>query len=106
MWRFVLLFTATFEAEVRDGDLRLRKRNQLYGSLSLYWCCLFGHRNAVHANLTDRMVKEAQASGSDAAGYAIQVSDYTYLVLITRRACRSAIFSKKWWKLHIFTYLS
>ena len=80
----MLLFTATMEEEVKEGDLTLRKRTAFYGAVNLYLCCLFGHRAGVHANLTDAMVVAARTAGSENAGYVVQVSGYTYLVLITR----------------------
>ena len=84
MWRFVLLFTATMEDDVKSGDLRVRLTSRLYGALNLYWCCLFGHRAGVHTNMTDAMVIAARKSGSEEKGYVVQVSGYTYHVLITR----------------------
>ena len=73
----MLLFAATMENEVREGDLRLRKKTQLFGAMNLLWAIMFGHRSGVHANMTDEMVRGVQEEGSAQRGFVVQVSDYS-----------------------------
>ena len=74
MWRFVLLFTAIMEEE---GGYSAQRKAHFVGYLSLYWACLYAHRNGVHANMPEESVTMARAQGSAAKGYVVQVSIFS-----------------------------
>ena len=73
MWPFVLLFTARMEDPEGPGVTASLKK-EFEGSLNLYWSCLFGHRNGVHANMVDEDIKMAERLGNEDKGHVIQVS--------------------------------
>ena len=49
-------------------------KKEFEGYLNLYWACLFGHRNGVHANMADEDVAMAERLGNAEKGHIIQVS--------------------------------
>ena len=67
MWPFVLLFTARMEDPEGPGVTNALKK-EFEGFLNLYWACLFGHRNGVHANMVDADLEMAERLGSSAQG--------------------------------------
>ena len=69
----VLLFTVEMEAPEGLG-VTAAKKKEFEGYLNLYWACLFGNRNGVHANMVEDDIQMAERLGDDRKGYIIQVS--------------------------------
>ncbi|XP_041835362.1 uncharacterized protein LOC121636137 [Melanotaenia boesemani] len=58
-----------------EEDYNNRERFLLYGYLTAYWSCLYGHRPGVYANLTDGEVLEAEKLGGE-DGFLLYVKEH------------------------------
>ncbi|XP_041834073.1 uncharacterized protein LOC121635080 [Melanotaenia boesemani] len=58
-----------------EEEYSTRDRFLLYGFLTAYWSCLYGHRPGVYANLTDAEVVEAENTGGE-DGYLLYVKEH------------------------------
>ena len=56
------------------GGVTPARKKAFQGYLNLYWACLFGSRNGVHANLVDKDIEMAERLGDAERGYVIKVS--------------------------------
>ena len=81
MCRFLICLAESLETE---WDIRLKA--EFVGLLNLLLSCMYGHRNGVHARMTDQHVETAKQQGNAKDGYVIEVS------IITVGLIRNAFF--------------